>query len=322
MTQLPHQDVLACPDCGAPVTAASGELACTGCTGSYPIVDAIPRFVSAENYAAGFGFQWNRFAATQLDSRTGLHISADRFFRTTGWTPEALEGKLVLDVGCGAGRFTEIALSAGARVVALDYSNAVDALARNLGTSERLLVVQGDVLRLPFRPAQFDFVYCLGVLQHTPDVRASFQALPRMLCSGGSLAVDVYPKLLRNFIWPKYLMRPFTKRLPPSVLFPVVEQLVRILLPLSRRLGRLPRVGRQLRHALPVVNYEGVYPLSETQLHEWSVLDTFDMLAPAHDHPQSRETLAAWFAEAGLEHVKVFRDGFLIGRGSRASINA
>ena len=38
------------------------------------------------------------------------------------------EGKWVLDAGCGMGRFAEIALKIGAQVVALDYSNAVDAL--------------------------------------------------------------------------------------------------------------------------------------------------------------------------------------------------
>jgi hypothetical protein len=81
--------------------------------------------------------------------------------------------------------------------------------------------------------------------------------------------------------------------------------------------GRIPYVGRTLRYALPVVNYEGVYALSEAQLREWAVLDTFDMLAPEHDHPQSARSLRAWLEESGFRHVSVERMGFLVGRGRR-----
>jgi hypothetical protein len=56
-------------------------------------------------------------------------------------------------------------------------------------------------------------------------------------------------------------------------------------------------------------------PLSASQLKEWAILDTFDMLAPAYDHPQSVPTLSSWFHEAGLADVEVFRQGLVIGRG-------
>jgi len=64
-----------------------------------------------------------------------------------------------------------------------------------------------------------------------------------------------------------------------------------------------------------VANYEGVYPLSKRQLYEWSVLDTFDMLAPAYDKPQKAERLLEWMCQAGLDQTEVFRDGVLVGRG-------
>jgi SAM-dependent methyltransferase len=306
--------VLACPFCGVALPAGGGSLRCGRCARDYPVVNGIPRFVAAENYAAGFGMQWNKFRATQLDSHSGHDISHERFYRTTGWLPEQLAGKRVLDVGCGAGRFAEVALDAGAEVVALDYSSAVEACRANL-PSPRLQVVQGDIYHLPFTPGQFDFVYCLGVLQHTPDVHRAFLALAPMLAPGGSLAVDLYPKLLRNVLWSKYWLRPFTSKLPPTMLFPLVESLVKVLYPVSRWVGRVPKLGRRLRYAIPIANYEGVYPLDEQQLREWAVLDTFDMLAPAHDHPQTAETLRRWFDEADLVDVEVFRTGFVIGRG-------
>ncbi len=294
----------------------SGELATADEAHVYPIVGGIPRFVPRSNYASSFGLQWNRFRATQLDSHSGLRISHDRFYKFTGWKPEQLAGKRVLDVGCGAGRFTEIALDAGASVVAIDYSSAVDACRAN-HDSERLDVVQADIYALPFEPATFDFVYCLGVLQHTPDVHRAFAALPAQLRSGGRLAVDLYARLWRNLLWSKYWLRPLTKRMNAQTLFRAVERAVPVLLPLSRAITAIPALGPKLRYAVPVVNYEGTYPLSKSQLREWAVLDTFDMLAPAHDHPQTLTTLREWFNEADLQEISVERIGFIVGRGTR-----
>ena len=75
--------------------------------------------------------QWNYFSKTQLDSHSGFPISSDRFWKATGWKPEHLKDQWVLDIGCGSGRFAEIALKAGAKLVALDYSNAVESNYKN-----------------------------------------------------------------------------------------------------------------------------------------------------------------------------------------------
>jgi SAM-dependent methyltransferase len=295
----------------------SGDLACPECGRGYPIVRFIPRFVPIESYEASFGFQWNEFRKTQLDSHTGLPLSRERLEFSTGWSLPALAGHMVLDVGCGAGRFAEVALDSGAELVALDYSSAVDACRANLGIHPRLNVVQGDIYHLPFRPGSFDDVYCLGVLQHTPDVRNAFLSLPTQLRPGGRLAVDFYPRLALNLLWPKYWIRPFTKRLSQAQLFGLVKLMVRYLLPLSLWVGRLPLVGRKLRYAIPVANHEPDFPLSPDQVREWAVLNTYDMLAPAHDHPQSGPTVERWFHEAGLTNVEVFRRGHLVARGTR-----
>jgi SAM-dependent methyltransferase len=327
-----HTDVLtvlACPACQGDLTlmagreedneVVEGSLHCGPCRREYPIVHAVPRFVPAENYSSSFGFQWNRFRRTQLDSVTGQPIARTRFLAQSGWDPAAMAGRWTLDVGCGAGRFAEVALGTGTRLVAVDYSSAVDACRANLGPHPSLDVVQADVYQLPFKPGAFDFVYCFGVLQHTPDVEGTFRALRRQLASGGRLAVDVYPRIPLNLLWPKYWLRPLTRRMPAERLLPLVSRMVKVFWPLSLALGRTPLVGRKLRHALPIANYEGLLPLSTTQLKEWAVLDTFDMLAPAHDHPQDVPTLKGWFEAAGLVDVEVFRRGLVVGRGRRSS---
>jgi SAM-dependent methyltransferase len=318
-------DVLACPRCRGPLTLTatreadgeveSGALACGACATTHPIVRFVPRFVGADNYSSSFGFQWNRFRRTQLDSTTGQPITSQRFFEQSGWRGHDMTGRWTLDVGCGAGRFAEVALQTGARLVAVDYSGAVDACRQNLGPSARLDVLQADMYHLPFRPRRFEFVYCFGVLQHTPDVRKAFAALAAQLAPAGRIAVDLYPRIALNVLWPKYWLRPLTKRVPAERLFPLVTRMVEVLWPFSLALGRVPGIGRRLRHALPVANYEGLLPLTPAQLKEWAVLDTFDMLAPAHDHPQTATTVRAWFEEQGLADIDVGRRGLVVGRG-------
>lgn len=298
----------------------SAELVTPDGTHRYPVIRFVPRFVPRENYADNFGFQWNRFRQTQLDSHTGRPISQQRFYSFTGWTPDMLRGRRVLDVGCGAGRFTEIALAAGAEVTAVDFSSAVDACWLNNGPNPALDVVQADVYSLPFEPGTFDFVYCLGVLQHTPDPRAAFLSLPRQLRAGGRLAADLYPREDLNVFHPRYWLRPVTTRLPRATLFRIVERIVPVLLPVSNLVGRVPRVGRKLRNIVPVANYRDVLDLSPQQQAEWSVLDTFDWYSPQYDQPQSADTIGEWLREAGVTDPWVGRMGFNIARGRKPPV--
>lgn len=281
----------------------------------YPIRNFIPRFVPETNYASNFGMQWNKFCQTQLDSYSGHPISAERFWKATGWRPEDISGQWVLDVGCGAGRFAEIALMAGANVVALDYSSSVDACFANLRHHPNLHVVQGDVYSLPFLKSSFPFVYSLGVLQHTPDVAKAFAALPLIVSQGGRLCTDFYWKRLRTMLHAKYLFRPITKRVSQQALFVFLERHVPILLKTSQLLGSMPIVGVVLKRIVPVADYTGRYPLNERQLNEWALLDTFDMLGPQFDSPQSASTIKGWMKKAGLEEIEVFQANLLVARG-------
>src|SRR5262245_31660238 len=146
-----------------------GALSCGTCQQTHPIVRGIPRFVSSEGYTGSFGRQWNKFARLQLDSKNGTDFSRQRFYSITEWAPAALKDKLVLDAGCGAGRFSEVLLQDGAEVVAVDLSSAVDACRQNLRGHPRFHCVQASLYELPFRDAAFDIVSCIGVVQHTPD---------------------------------------------------------------------------------------------------------------------------------------------------------
>lgn len=293
----------------------SGTLVSADGRERFPIRDFIPRFVPQSNYADSFGMQWNEFRQTQLDSYSGLTISTERFWASTKWTPEELPGQWILDCGCGAGRFAEVALKAGANVVALDYSSAADAAYANLKHHPNLHVVQGDIYALPFALGTFRFVYSLGVLQHTPDVKKAFMALPPMVARGGDFCADFYEMTLKHRLLPRHYLRPFTTRMDQERLFALCRKWVPRLMKVTGALNRIPAVGPLLVRAVPVADYTGVHPLAKAQLEEWALLDTFDWLAPAYDQPQRREDVRRWVAASGFARTEVFKDGFMIVRG-------
>lgn len=115
----------------------------------------------------------------------------------------------------------------------------------------------------------------------------------------------------------KYLLRPITKRLPQQDLFRFLEQAVPMLLKTSQLMGRMPLVSRYLKRLVPVADYTGIYPLDERQLREWALLDTFDMLGPQYDSPQTAATIKHWMAKAGLIRIEVLQANLLVVRGQK-----
>jgi len=313
-------ELFACPRCRGALTqrtdgpTAASSLHCPACPASYPVIGEVPRFVPSEHYAASFGMQWNRHRRTQLDSHTGLPISRERVFSTTEWA-ERLDGQHVLEAGSGAGRFTEVLLTTGAHIFSFDYSSAVDANAANHGASGDLTLFQADIFAIPLKPQAFDKVLCLGVLQHTPDPERAFKSLAAYVRPGGELVVDLYPKRLTALLSWKYVLRPITTRLERERLYRVIEQAVDVFLPLAKPLRAI--AGRAGVRLLPISEYSHL-GLTPALNREWAVLDTFDMYAPAHDHPQSAATLKRWFGDVGFRDVLVARGpNGIIGRGKR-----
>ena len=268
-----------------------------------------------------FGLQWNRFRRTQIDHFNGTTISRDRLLASSGWEPD-LSGQTVLEAGSGAGRFTQVLLDLGARVLSFDLSDAVRANLGNNGGHPRLLIVQGDIYRIPAPLAAFDKVLCLGVLQHCPDPGGAFAALARHVKPGGELVVDVYDAdHKRPATNPRYRLRRLSRNIPPRLLFPLVRAAVPLLLVsqrLLKRYGHRIPFSRTLVAWNPVFDYRGELPLSDRQLREWAVLDTFDFLAPRYDSPQHIDEVRRWHEAAGLEILHLRKGGNgIVARGRR-----
>jgi SAM-dependent methyltransferase len=307
--------VLACPECSGELrlTGAveghepeirSGTLVCTACGREYPILDGIPRFVERGNYASSFGLQWTRFRSEQLDSVNGRDLSKRRFFAETEWSADRLPGSWVLDAGCGAGRFLDVLADSGCNVVGMDLSQAVDAAQTNLGSHPNVHLVQADIFKPPFKRGAFDGCFCIGVLQHTPDPLAAVRALPTVVRPGGQVAMTIYERNRWTRLHPKYLLRRFTTRMKPPRLLRLVELVMPVLFPLTDVLFRVPRAGRVFQLAIPVANYVELAELPRGARYRWAVMDTFDMLAPAYDQPQTEVAVTRALREAGVSTVR------------------
>jgi SAM-dependent methyltransferase len=292
------------PATGKPL-APEGDTLTDGIGARFPVVGGIPRFGEVDNYTGSFGTQWNIFRETQLDA-PGVEAgpSERRFFAETGWEPAAIAGLDILEVGSGAGRFSQVILSrTGANLYSVDYSTAVEANLANNGAiaPERFHLFQASIYEMPFPDNSFDKVFCLGVLQHTPDFEQSVQSLVRKAKTGGEIVVDFY--CIRGFwtkISAKYLLRPFSRRMPQQRLLRTIERNVGWLINAHQGLTRLG-LGTLTRF-LPIVDLRTLPSgLTPKQLREWAVLDTFDIYSPEYDNPQRIADVADMFRRSGAK---------------------
>jgi SAM-dependent methyltransferase len=253
--------------------------------------------VGPENYADSFGYQWQQFDRTQLD-HAGRYLSEPDFRSKTGLTPEDLNGKLVLDVGCGMGRFAEVATRWGARVVGIDLSAASEVAAHNLSDRE-FVAFQADVFALPFAPESFDYIYSVGVLHHTPDCERAFKSLPRYLKPGGSISIWLYSGYNK---WYRFsdIYRKAACRMSPKLLLGILRVLVPVFYWLDRALRRVPAIGRP---AAGLVHH--LFPVNRNPDPQIRVLDTFDWYSPKYQSKHTYEQVFRWFESCGLKDLRV-----------------
>jgi SAM-dependent methyltransferase len=298
---------ICCPQCknelaltvtrGEAESVTEGILVCPPCAATYPIVRGIPRFVANDGYVETFSYEWNKWNRVQLDPANGRHESEETFTEKTGLTAVDLRGKLVLDVGCGAGRFLEVVSRWGARAIGIDFSFAVEASQANIGDRPNVDVIQADVFHLPFRDAVFDTIFSIGVLHHTRDTREAFLSLPRHLKNGGECAVWLYYYTDHLYNRATDFWRRIVGWWPNAAIYAWSW----LLCALFSRLYSRPLMSRRpwghLRRVLPVNTHPDWH---------WRVLDTFDWYSPTYqDKDCSPARVIGWCREGGLRGVEI-----------------
>ncbi len=302
---------LCCPIEKYPLTQIDEEFVCQeGHT--FPIFSGIPRFTN-EGYSSGFGYQWKIFAKTQFDSQTKTSITKKRVIEACGeevW--DLIESSTVLEVGCGAGRFTEVLLNKGAHVYSTDISLAVDVNVSNFPLSSHHDVVQADVNHLPFMPGSFKIVFCLGVIQHTPDPEETIRQLANYVEPGGWLIIDHYGKSLSWYLRSAPLARSILKRLPHEKALIASKKMYEVAKPFY--LKSKNRLYRKILNVIfPIVYFDNEIPeLPKNFKDEWSILDTFDSLTDWYKHRRSVHQIYESLQKLGLVEITCFSNGSVV----------
>jgi SAM-dependent methyltransferase len=266
--------------------------------------NGIPRFVD-DGFADSFGFQWTHFDVRQKQE------DEETFELKVGVSLQTLAGMRVLDAGCGGGRYARIAAENGAQVVAVDRSRAVDKAQTLIPKGLAVQFVQADLNSLPLRPASFDLVYSIGVLHHSPDARAAFGAVAKMVRPGGRLSVWLYRQ---NARWQEWINDQLRRR-AASMGRDALLRWCRA----AAVVGGAPLLNRTLNK---IVNFSN-HPRWENR-----VCDNFDWYSPAYQSHHRMEEIQGWFVEEGFREIRelppakegrlyrrAFERGWIVGSG-------
>lgn len=221
ITKLPLNLVDAVTD--ADGTIQSGVLVSPSGT-RYPIINGVPRFVDyvPSTSVESFGDEWNYFNFTDFKVNWLKHTVANTFGST-----DVFKGKLMVDAGGGSGAQTKWFAEYGARhVIMMDLSHSVDdVVQRNLAGLKNVDVIQCSIDAPPLRDQSIDgIVYCHNVIQHTPSVEKTAQALYALVAPNGEFVFNCYPLIDQDLVrWVRFHMvykplRAVLSRMPFAVI--------------------------------------------------------------------------------------------------------
>ena len=301
-----------------------GYLRCGGCGHGFMVVGGIPRMLPAKLYRNdgfmdkygnriasltgvkiadradnlsghkqrtmdGFGWEWKNYNRFGWDGKT-QHRNWDvaneweRFWISTLYTPEELKDKLVLDGGCGNGRYMFQSIQRGAEVVGIDLSPAIEVAYDNLRDYKQAHFVQADLFNLPFRSGSFDVAFSLGVLMHTGDAHKALVSLVDKVRPGGLFSACIYQKQNPLHEFNDKWLRAFSTRFSREFLHD-----------LSHLLEGFARAAWKLR-LLGLIN-----AFFRLEPYEQCIYDWYQ--APMATH-HTYQQVEQWFREAGAVDIR------------------
>lgn len=316
-----------------------GILTCISCSNYYPIINGIPRFLVGELFemlryhhkdwfvkftnelpenkvslqdrynntnkkkrtSESFGYEWKVWKK--------LPDYAEQCFLDIVQMPSSFfKNKVGLDVGCGNGRFLLSAaqyVGENGKMVGIDLSEAVESAYIKTRHLENVHIIQADLYFLPFLKSNFDFIYCIGVLQHLPDPQKAIANLSEYLKQRGLLIGTVYtvPDCLLVAIFVKLIkfLRVVTLRFPLKIIY-VVSKFLAVFVYLIYKLpkGFLEKSSRyfqDMKDRYPT--HENISkPSLNLITHIW-----FDHLSAPIIGFYSKKEVLPWFESVGLQVI-------------------
>jgi len=271
----------------------------------YPIIRGIPRFAGYKddlNYTKSFGYQWNKWSQIQFDSKNiGKPMQGytlKMWDRITGVETGNLKSSVIVDFGCGPGRFIETIREKGGLAIGLDLSDAVEAAGEIFKDDPDVLVCQADILKSPIKSGSVDGVFSIGVLHHTTGPYQGFLEMVKVLKPSGWISVSVYSpggyydsffvhvyRKIFKTLWPIF------GHYPPLIYSYFTIYILRPIL----KIPILRTLIRPFFTFFPFVNLPDI---------RWSILDTFDGVTPSNQSGHTPYEVFHWFKSAGLRDIE------------------
>lgn len=109
------------------------------------------------------------------------------------FTSQEVEGKSVLDLGCGNGRYAEFFCKKNAkRVVGTDLNDSMIELLKKRKQEKdlkQLEVVKSDMNNMDVKESEFDFIFSHFSLVHAKDIEKVISDLKKALSVGGKILI-------------------------------------------------------------------------------------------------------------------------------------
>lgn len=232
-----------------------------------------------------FGFEWLEYGRFGWDDPVFNIDREERVFKQKSLLhPQDLQGKLVLDAGCGNGRYSYWAAQYGARVIGVDLGYGVESAYMNTKSDNNIHIIQGDIFNLPFPKQTFDTIFSIGVLMHTGDTRLALKSLVQCLKEGGTISFHVYHMGNPVYEFNDFILRKITTRLS-------VGQLVRFTRVMFRIANILDKVS--------ILKYVNLFIRLENHPH--CIFDWYSApIATHHTYSEAYE----WCNDFGLDVIR------------------
>lgn len=144
-----------------------------------------------QNTVASFGDEWEKFSDFTIEE---INKIGDEYFDIVDDDILNKES-IVLDMGCGSGRWSKYVSPKVKFVEAIDPSDAIISATQLLQNNDNVRTTKASSDNIPFKDESFDFVFSLGVLHHIPDTQQALNDIVKKVKINGHILIYLYYSL-------------------------------------------------------------------------------------------------------------------------------